>query len=337
MTEPRRYAGFCEEGGFNPAVAPDAKFHIDIASASLDVPTDPNLHFEGGMSRGRKIIRPGYYVPSGNIIYPIDIRSIGYFLKWVLGNYKFTEGVGTNTHEIWPSEDTVLPSYTARLGKDHFEHIFRGCVMNGLELKIEDNFIFATLDNIGARDTKGDLKEIADLILFNEHNLSFIDASLALGEGEGSNYNCKIKGMTITITNGADAGPGKGIGSRHPCRIPVGARNIEIKGNLWFENADEYAKFWGAAGGVSVSGSSTEAMVVTIDSGEDGSIALHFPKLMYADLKTPPSGRAEIVQAFSGVALIDEITLDDGETVIESELLVTLENKNEDMDEDIVS
>jgi hypothetical protein len=335
MTEPRRYAGFAEEFSFNPAVAPEAVFHIDIASASLDVPSDPNLHFEGGMSRGRKIIRPGYYVPAGNIVYPIDIRSIGYFLKWALGKYVFTEGEGTNTHELYPTEDLVLPSYTVRLGKDNFEHIFRGCVANGLEIKIEDNFIFATLDNIGARDTKGTLKEIAELILFNENNLSFIDASLALGESV--NYNCKIKGMTISITNGASAGPGKGIGSRHPCRIPVGARNIDIKGNLWFEDSTEYEKFWGASNGVSAGGSTTEAMVVTIDAGADGSMELKFPKLMYSDLKTPPSGRAEIVQAFSGIALIDEITLADEVTVIEAELLATIENKNDDMDEDIVS
>lgn len=336
MTEPRRYAGFCEEQNFNPASAPEATFHIDIASASLDTPSDPNLHFEGGMSRGRKIIRPGYYAPAGNIVYPIDIRSIGYFLKWALGLYKFTDGgEGTNTHEIYPSEDTVLPSYTVRLGKDIFEHIFRGCVMNGLEIVIGDDFIFATLDNIGARDTKTALKAIADLTLFNEHHLSFIDASLALGASV--DYNCKIKDMTISITNGASAEAGKGIGQRHPCRIPVGARNIDIKGNLWFEDSLEYAKFWGGSAGVSANGSTTEAMIVTIDSGVDGSMELKFPALMYTDLKTPPSGRAEIVQAFSGVALIDAITLDDEVTEIEAELLATILNNNDDMDDDIVS
>ena len=336
MTEPRRYAGFTEEFSFNPAIAPEAKFHIDIAGASLDTPSDPNLIFEGGMSRGRKVIRPGYYVPSGNIVYPIDIRSIGYFLKWALGKYKYTAGGGgTNTHELYPTENTVLPSYTTRLGKDNFEHIFRGCVMNGLEIVIEDDFIYATLDNIGARDTKTTLKEIADLILFNEHNLSFIDASLALGAAV--NYNCKIKGLTIGITNGANAEAGKGIGSRHPCRIPVGARNIDIKGNLWFEDSTEYEKFWGASGGVSANGSTTEAMILTIDAGVDGSIELKFPKLMYTDIKTPPSGRAEIVQAFSGVALIDTITLADAITEIEAEVLCTLLNNNGDMDDDIVS
>ena len=335
MTEPRRYAGFCEEQNFNPISAPEAAFHIDMASASLDTPSDPNLHFEGGMSRGRKVIRPGYYAPAGNIVYPIDIRSIGYFLKWALGLYKFTDGgVGTNTHEIYPSEDTVLPSYTVRLGKDVFEHVFRGCVMNGLEIVIGDDFIFATLDNIGARDTKVALKAIADLTLFNEHHLSFIDASLALGVAV--DYNCKIKDMTISITNGASAEAGKGIGQRHPCRIPVGARNIDIKGNLWFEDSVEYAKFWGASGGVSANGSTTEAMIITIDSGVDGSMELKFPALMYTDLKTPPSGRAEIVQAFSGMALIDTIALADL-SEIEAELLATILNNNDDMDDDIVS
>jgi len=336
MTEPRRYAGFVEEETFNPDTPADAIFHIDIASATLDTPSDPNLHFEGGLSRGRKIIRPGYYVPSGNIIYAIDIRSIGYFLKWALGNYTFTDGgEGTNTHEIYPKENTVLPSYTVRLGKDIFEHIFTGCVANGLELAIEDSFIFATLDNIGARDKRGTLKEVAALTLFNENLLSFVDTSLALGAAV--DYNCKIKNLTISITNGADAGPGKGFGSRHPCRIPVGARNIDIKGNLFFEDYSEYAKFWGASSAVSADGVSTEAMILTIDSGTDGSLEFNFPKLAYTDLKTPPSGRGEIVQAFSGIALIDTITLADAVTTIEAEILATLLNNNDDMDEDIMS
>jgi len=336
MTEPRRYCGFCEEENFNPAVAPEAVFHIDIASATLDAPSDPNLHFEGGLSRGRKIIRPGYYVPAGNVVYAIDIRSIGYFLKWALGNYVYTDGgAGTNTHEIYPKENTVLPSYTVRLGKDIFEHVFRGCVMNGLEIAIEDSFIFATLDNIGAKDTRVTLKEISGLTLFNENNLSFIDASLALGDA--IDYNCKIKNLTISITNGADAGLGKGFGQRHPCRIPVGARNVDIKGNLFFEDWTEYTKFWGAAGGVSVNGVTTEAMILTIDAGTDGSLEFNFPKLAYTDLKTPPSGRGEIVQAFSGIALIDTITLADAVTEIEAEVLATLLNNNDDMDDDIMS
>jgi len=335
MTEPRRYAGFAEEEDFNPDTAPEAVFHIDIGSATLDAPSDPNLQFEGGMSRGRKTIRPGFYSPSGNIVYPIDIRSIGYWLKWTLGLYKFTDGgVGANTHEIYPSEDIVLPSYTVRLGKDNFEHIFRGCVANGLEIKVEDDFVYATLDNIGARDSRGALKAVADLTLFTENQLSFVDTSLTLG---ASNYNCKIKGLTISITNGTDAKAGKGFGSRHPCRIPAGNRNIDIKGSLFFEDYSEYTKFWGAATGVDADGASTEEMVITIDAGTDGSIEFKIPKLMYTDLKTPPSGRGEIVQAFSALALIDTIELADGETDIEAEILVTLLNNNDDMDDDIMS
>ena len=142
-----RYAGLAEEYSFNPVTPPDAIFHIDIGSATLDVPTDPNLHFEGGLYRGRKIIRPGFYAPTGNIVYPVDIRSIAYILKWALGSYVFTDGgEGANTHEIYGIEDLVLPSFCTRLGKDNFEHIFTGCVINSLEIKIEGEYVFITAD-----------------------------------------------------------------------------------------------------------------------------------------------------------------------------------------------
>lgn len=329
-----RYAGFAEEYSFNPGTPPDAIFHIDIGSASLDVPTDPNLHFEGGLYRGRKVVRPGFYAPTGNVVYPVDIRSIAYLLKWALGNYKFTDGgEGANTHEIWGIEDLVLPSFTTRLGKDNFEHIFTGCIINSLELKIEGEYIFATADIVAAKDYKGAVKAVADLLLFSEYPLSFIDSTISLT----TNYSCKFKGITISLTNNPDVAAGKGHGSRHPCRIPIGARDINISGNLYFEDSSEYEKFWGASGGISGNLPTDEELVITIDSGAYGSMEIKIPKFMFTDLKTPPSGRTEIIQALSGIALMKEVTLDDEVTKVDTELIATINNDNDDLDEDIVS
>lgn len=329
-----RYAGFAEEYSFNPDTPPDAIFHIDIGSATLDVPADPNLHFEGGLYRGRKIVRPGFYAPAGNIVYPVDIRSIAYILKWALGNYVFTDGgEGANTHEIYGIEDLVLPSFCTRLGKDNFEHIFTGCVVNSLELKIEGEYVFIAADIIAARDYKGAVKAIADLLLFDEYPLSFIDATISLT----TDYSCKIKGITLSLANNPDVAAGKGVGSRHPCRMPIGARDINVSGNLYFEDSSEYEKFWGASGGISGNLPTDEELVITIDSGAYGSMEIKIPKFMFTDLKTPPSGRTEIVQAFSGIGLMKEVTLADELTKVDTDLIATINNDNDDLDEDIIS
>ena len=331
----RRYAGFCEEGSFNPATPHDAKFHIEIASAGLDVPDNPNVEFEGGLTRGRSELRPGYYVPPGNIVFPINVRAIGYFLKWALGNYVFTDGgAGTNTHEIYGKEDTALPSFTTRLGKDAFEHIFTGTTINSLQLEIGGDWLLCTVDCVAAKDYKGDLKEIADLSLFNEKKLTFVSAGVTFG---GVDYNCKIQNMTINIENNIDTAKGKGIGTRYPCRFPIGARNVNLSGVLHFEDETEYEKYWGQATGISDDGPSDEAIIITIDSGDEGSLELNFPKVQYTVVGAPSSGRAPIDHAFSGYAIVDTATLADEVTEVTTELLATVENNNDDMDNDIES
>jgi len=331
----RRYAGFTEEQNFNPAIPHDAKFHIEIASAGLDEPDNPNVEFESGLYRGRRELRPGYYSASGNIIFPINVRAIGYFLKWALGNYVFTDGgAGTNTHEIYGKEDTALPSFTARIGKDHFEHIFTGTTINSLQLEIGGDWLLCTVDCIAAKSHKDDLKAIADLSLFTENKLTFVAAGVTFG---GTPYNCKIQNMTINISNNVDVAKGKGVGTRYPCRLPIGARNVDLSGVLHYLDTSEYEKYWGQATGIGDDGPSDEAIVVTIDGGDDGSLQLNFPKVQYTKIGAPPSGRAPIDQAFSGYAIVDTVTLADEVTEVETELLATLENNNDDMDNDIES
>lgn len=332
----RRYAGFCEEQNFNPTVPHEAKFHIEIASAGLDVPDNPNVEFESGLYRGRREIRPGYYTPSGNIVFPINVRAIGYFLKWALGEYVFTDGgAGTNTHEIYGKEATLLPSFTARIGKDAFEHVFTGVTINSLNLEIGGDWLLCTIDCFAAKDFKDTLKAIADLDLFTEKMLTFIAAGVTFGT---TSYNCKIQNMTISIENSVDAPKGKGVGTRYPCRFPVGARNVNLSGTLHYEDETEYEKYWGDADGIHDTDSpSDEEITIDINGGDSGSLELKFPKVQYTKVGAPPSGRAPIDHAFAGYAIVDTVTLADAVTEVDTELLATLENNNDDMDDDIES
>jgi len=105
----------------------------------------------------------GSIAPSGNIVYAFDIKTIRWLLKWTLGGYVFTD-LG-NLHEIYASDNTDLPSFTARLGKDLFEHVFAGCKINSLEISVEDSFCQATAELIAVKDSKAVLKEQHELTL----------------------------------------------------------------------------------------------------------------------------------------------------------------------------
>lgn len=100
MTERLRYLGFAEEVTYNPDTPPAVVQHVDIASATLDTPPDTELVYAGGLGRAPRTRRPGYYAPGGNIVYAFDIKTIGWLLKWALGNYVYTGGTTPATAEI---------------------------------------------------------------------------------------------------------------------------------------------------------------------------------------------------------------------------------------------
>jgi len=66
-------------------------------------------------------------------------------------------------------------------------------------------------------------------------------------------------------------------------------------------------------------------------------LELNFPKVQYTVVGAPSSGRAPIDHAFSGYAIVDTATLADEVTEVTTELLATVENNNDDMDNDIES
>ena len=75
-----RYAGFIKESQYGVRAAGDP-FHVDIASATLDAPSDTNLIYGGGLGKSVRTYRPGYYSPSGNVVYAFDVETIGFILE----------------------------------------------------------------------------------------------------------------------------------------------------------------------------------------------------------------------------------------------------------------
>lgn len=325
-----RYAGLAEESTLAPDPLPEAAQHLDIASASLDSPSEPRMIYDGGMGRSRRTPRPGFYSPSGDLAYAVDVQSIHRILKWTLGSYLFTADapeVDTNRHEAYGGEEILLPSFTARVGKDLFEHVFAGCVVDQLQLEVSNEFVVATATIQAVRDSKATLKQVTELTLPEAYPLSFVDTNVSLG---GSDASAKVRSATITIQNNLQADLGRRMGSRFPREIPAAARNIDVQLNVVFDSTDHLETFWGEADEPAESGAGMTSATVTLDAGEDGQVELDMPSIQYAAVDLQPQGRAEIEQQITANAFADEITLEDDSTV-NAELVARIDNDQDEV------
>jgi len=263
--------------------------------------------------------RPGFYSPSGNIVYAFDISTIRRLLKWALGGYVFTEGEGL--HEIYASDNTDLPSFTARLGKDLFEHVFAGCKINSLEISVEDSFCQATAELMSVRDSKGVLKQQHELILPDDYPLAFYDVTMNL---DGSDISSQVKSFTLSISNGIDAAAGRSIGSRYPRKLLAAEREITLSSSMFFEDTSQLERFWGGSLGPSETGSQEYSLEFSFDAGGGKGMVIKLPRVIHTSVNIQPSGRDELVQEISAKAYMGSMYLNDSITPITTDMYVSI-------------
>lgn len=317
-----RYAGFGNEATYaSPA---SAAFHVDIQSASLDSPSGTELYYPGGIGRGLRTRRPGWYRPEGDIVYGWDIRTIAHVLRWTLGGYAFTSGGGgNNLHEMWPTAESTLPSFTARIGKDHFEHVFAGCVADSLELDLASDFLLATMGVSASVDSKATITAADDLVLPSEFPLAFHEVTLSLPDS--TDVSANVRALKLSVANGLRTESGRGIGSRHPYRMDAGARDVTLSADFYYENTDHLASMWGDPDGPSTSGASDYGLTITANAGDDGQLVITAPSAHFTKVATQGSGRDEIVLSTEIRLMTTTLTLDDASTQ-QGELLVSVTN-----------
>jgi len=327
MANIARYLGFVEEASYGESPAPEAVMHVDVASIGIDVPADPEMIYGGGLSRGPYIHRPGFYSPSGDISYAFDVRSIGFLLKWALGGYSFLDGGGSNnTHTIYGSADNILDSFCARVGKDVFEHIFSGCVINTLNISVQGEYCQVTAGIIAQKDSKGTLKTIDELLLPSEYPLAFHEVTAKIATVDESAI---IKGFDLNISNNLTAESGRTIGTRYPRLLRAGERTITLSKTLMFDDTDQLENYWGDSDGPSDDGPTDLALEITFDAGDDGSIVISLPRFIYTNVEQKPSGRDALEQATAGRAFLAETLT--GVEADDTDISIEIENGEDDM------
>ncbi len=315
-----RYAGFGEEDTFGTAVA--AAIHTDITGASLDAPDDPNIYYAGGLGRARRVVRPGYYAPTGNVVQGADVNSIAYLLRWALGGYSHAG----STHTIWGNAaDTILPSFTTRIGKDLFEHVFSGCVINSLQIQADDEYAQVTADIMAQKDARADLRDLGDLLLPDEVNMAFHEITMTSGL-----VTANVRSMELNITNGVDAANGRGVGSRHPYRLPAGERIVSASFGLWFENLDQKVRFWGGANGPVAGGATEFALQITMTPTGEASkdVVIDLPACIVSADTHQPSERSRMDESISVQAMVGTAS------GTETDIMVKVRNETGDINGD---
>lgn len=324
-----RYWGIKEETTFGTEAPEPMTYDLTdgVASMGLDAPDDPNIPIPT-LNRFQTKHMPGFYSPSGGAEYTVDINSIGWFLKWALGGYKFTAGTGQNPnkHEFWAQQGYTLKSFTSKVGKDTFEHKFLGCVINKLSINIENELLTIKLDMIAQKDKKDTLR--------NESALTLIDPDLfpiAFYNADTKIDNVSVKeivsGWSMEFDNGMKAEDGQGQGSRHPYLFRSGSGKIStsIKKNF-DEGSSELEKFWADADGVSDKHHTPFAVKEEFSSGTFGNMNISMPRCYYTKVPTDLKGGDPRQPELGVMPEASIITLADTATEVLSPLLITLEN-----------
>ena len=405
MLPVHRYAGFGEETVYGTAVA--AAVHVDLASATLDSPSDTENYYGGGLGRGVRTRRPGYYSAAGDVVYAWDIRTIARLLRWTLGGYRFTTaatitlasslatndiintatahgyvagdrivfptltggaGLATGTdyfviaanlaaqtfqvsataggtavnfttditagsvqrhpanlHEMHGGNNlTLLPSFTTRIGKDAFEHVFAGCVVDSLKLGLSDDFLLATMAIAAQRDSTAALTPLASLLLPPTFPLAFHEVTMSLPSG--TDVSPIVRSLGLSIANSVKADAGRSLGSRFPRRIPAGEREVTLSAEIVFEHKAQLERFWGGTTGPAVTGATDFATRITADAGTDGALVLDIASAHFSGVQIQPSGRDEIIQKCEIRALTATHALAAGGGNVETELLASVRN-----------
>ncbi|MED5040800.1 phage tail tube protein [Geobacillus stearothermophilus] len=272
---------------------------LDPESVSIEPAEDDKLIYEG-ISGLDRVAQLGVYSTGGAITLPLDDKATGWFWKWALGGYEVTgDGTTGYTHTFYPARSALMPSFSAKVGKDIMEHVFLGNVIESLELEIENEWALLTVNTLGASDKRAPL---ATNIQFTEGNV--FTAPMAALEKGGTDMSASVNSLTLTVETGADIESAQGFGSRFPKKAFMGSMVVTLEVALGFDSDQELIAFWGGTDGPSTD--TLQEFSYTLHLGSN--LDIIFPRLIYTASSQPVEGREGIVQTVTARALFDQST-----------------------------
>ena len=194
------------------------------------------------------------------------------------------------SHQFRPTLERALPSFTARLGKSLFEHIFTGATIDGLSLSVDRGFLTCTANVQCQKDSQLPLNRAAKS--FPANILTFRNANTYIADHLKTS---NVESFGIEISNNIDPSAGVRHGSRFPVELPV--QGVDVSGSFTFafNSLDEYSRFWGASSGITDEGGTSFKLE------QQFNVDNHWLKFVigsayWSQISSPVSGRNRVTQ-----------------------------------------
>lgn len=288
-----RYLSFVEEATHGTPVLTGGET-IDPLSAEMEPSGDTVLIYEG-VSRLDRIVAAGQYLTEGSISTAFDNKAFPWFLKWALGGYEVTGTEAPFTHRFFPQQSNLMKSFTSRIGKDIFEHVFSGCVVGTIGLELDDNFLTANVDVLSGKDQQQALN--ATPTFTDGQVYAPCNAQVSIDGNDESTY---VESFTLNIETGADNESGVTVGSRFPRRAFRGSFMVELEMTMSFFDDAQLERFWGDPAGPLNCMVNDFPITITLDTG----VTISLPRAVFTNVSIPLSGRDRIEQTVTARGLV---------------------------------
>ena len=202
-------------------------------------------------------------------------------------------------HVFRPTLDDVLPSFTARIGKGLFEHVFSGATINSIGFSVEQGFLVASASILAQKDAQVALNSSPKR--FPTNMFTFRQGTTAIANVDRTSL---VQSFSVQWTNNIDESGSVRHGSRFPRKFNT--QGVDVTGSLQlaFEDMNEYTRFWGDAAGTREAGADPFKLEQSYVAGAD-KLRFVLGSALWTQVSTPVSGRGRITQEASFKSVVD--------------------------------
>lgn len=345
LEDPQHYGEVLSTTDFNES---DLDWWSEADSADFKLNDKPVT--KSGSSRMNKRSRAGIIKPTGSTQADADLQRFAWYFRAYLDKYKYTPGSGdVHTHEFWGSENKKLQSFKAVYVADQLKKYIFGLLCDGLKFEVSDESMSVSADWIYKTEHAGIIGRNDETFtkpkdLINDLFLMFYDIFLDLDgkpmEGIGTNLSFEGKNnlaVDKTVGFGSRAPQGQALAQKreNTPSVTIGLTEDTIESII----KAEYGTVGEFEPGDSGAYEPSRCTILEIPFGitvrmceyPDLMMRILFPMCTLA-VEYDMSGADSIDATISMETLgSNEITLEDGETKVQTDMYVLLKNNQTEL------
>ena len=203
-------------------------------------------------------------------------------------------------HRFFKVNSRNLPSFTYYVGKEFFEHRFKGVTISRLSLTQERELLTASIDVIAADESQAGINNFSKA--FSNDVVGSRHVSLFQFENPARGLKVDAEAFSIEINNNIDETAGVRFGSRFPQEFEVGGLDVTGSFRLAFKSLQQYQDFWGGTVGPTEDASYSNELTAEWSKGTKR-LKIAVPELHLNRVSAAISGRDRITQEITFTAL----------------------------------